>query len=742
MSNNSPIRIISDGLTLCLDSANVKSYLPNNVAVWYDLSSISNNGIFQNDVKYSTTNLGAMVFSGVNSFVQLPSSFLDNYTSGTICSWINLTKRDAATITARQYDGVGTYGVFSVGSYPNSGGSNTIGTPGKLYWHGKNGVNTAESTGIINTNSNYFVCVAFNGSQAVFYIDGKYDSSVSGDYSAGNSSGILNPNYTQIGCWNNNSIVSNPTSGSIYSLYVYNRVLNADEILQNYDSLRSRFINNLISTPVIITPTPTLTPTLTPTRTATPTPTATPTLTATRTLTPTPTATPVPITGQQVFTSATGEFTWTVPNFVYYISVLCIGGGAGGGSGDNGTLHDGGGGGGGALAYANTISVTPGELLRIRVAAGGAGGSTGLPGADGGDSYIIRDSNNQYIARATGGDGGAGGAQNNAGCPNANLSMGNFSNWQGYTGNYQNPASAVGIVPGRHTVITAQGNDPFSCGGLQMISVYGGSGFVGSKFIDMYRPECIPIPRNSNSPWSEDILYFISTIDNYNIHTDPYLDINTNLIKLIDVLEETRKNNKSVTFNFISSWFVYGKTSDLPAKETSVCNPTGFYSITKHAAEKLLISYCETFNMNYRILRLTNIIGNGDRKVSKKKNALQYMINCLKKNEPIQLYDGGSPIRDYMDVEDACTAIKCCLSNSPVNQIINISNSDPNSIGDLIYYAKKKLNSRSEITSIPPTNFHKVVQIENMYLDNTKLLSYGYIPKTTAFQAVDKLLEI
>ena len=60
-------------------------------------------------------------------------------------------------------------------------------------------------------------------------------------------------------------------------------------------------------------------------------------------------------------------------------------------------------------------------------------------------------------------------AQNNAGCPNANFSMGNFSNWQGYTGNYQNPASAVGIVPGRHTVITAQGNDPFSCGGLQMI---------------------------------------------------------------------------------------------------------------------------------------------------------------------------------------------------------------------------------------------------------------------------------
>lgn len=60
-------------------------------------------------------------------------------------------------------------------------------------------------------------------------------------------------------------------------------------------------------------------------------------------------------------------------------------------------------------------------------------------------------------------------AQNNAGCPNANFSMGNFTNWQGYTGNYANPAAAVGIVNGRHTIITTQGIDPNTCGGLPMI---------------------------------------------------------------------------------------------------------------------------------------------------------------------------------------------------------------------------------------------------------------------------------
>ena len=60
-------------------------------------------------------------------------------------------------------------------------------------------------------------------------------------------------------------------------------------------------------------------------------------------------------------------------------------------------------------------------------------------------------------------------AQNNAGCPNANLSMGNFTNWQGYTGNYANPAATMGIVAGRHTIMTGAGTDPFSCGGLPLV---------------------------------------------------------------------------------------------------------------------------------------------------------------------------------------------------------------------------------------------------------------------------------
>lgn len=276
----------------------------------------------------------------------------------------------------------------------------------------------------------------------------------------------------------------------------------------------------------------------------------------------------------------------------------------------------------------------------------------------------------------------------------------------------------------------------------KLISIFGSSGFIGSKFCNLYSNQCVSIPKQTNITQTKDILYFISTVDNYNVYDNPYIDIETNLIKLISVLEECKKKSKeNIVFNFVSSWFVYGKIDNPPASETTYCNPTGFYSITKYAAEKMLISYCQTFGMNYRILRLTNIIGKNDKKVSKKKNALQHMIQSLKEHEPISLYDNGSNIRDFMDVEDCCRAIKHCLDHSPLNSIINISNNEPKSIGEIIDYVKRKTNSQSNIIHIPAPDFHKIVQIKDMWLNNKKLLSYGYIPQINVFEAIDHILD-
>lgn len=272
-----------------------------------------------------------------------------------------------------------------------------------------------------------------------------------------------------------------------------------------------------------------------------------------------------------------------------------------------------------------------------------------------------------------------------------------------------------------------------------MISVYGASGFVGSRFCDLYPDSVLVQDRNERKPRTKNILYLISTVDNYNIHTNITLDVETNLKVLCEVLDFCRDSN--IVFNFVSSWFVYGET-DLPAKEEYYCQPTGFYSITKKAAEDLLISFCRTYGVQYRILRLCNVLGVNDRKASNKKNALVHMINLLKQNEDVYLYDEGTPIRDVMHIDDVCKAIKLICDQGNINEIYNVGSGQPTCIGDIIQKAKDYLGSESIIKSKDAPEFHKIVQTKDFWFDTTKLQKLGFSQTISTEESIKKLCTI
>lgn len=268
-----------------------------------------------------------------------------------------------------------------------------------------------------------------------------------------------------------------------------------------------------------------------------------------------------------------------------------------------------------------------------------------------------------------------------------------------------------------------------------LINVFGGSGFIGSEFCNKY-PNCIIQDRNDRRPKTNNLLYFISTVDNYNVFENTLLDVETNLKILCEVLEYCKEGN--FTINFISSWFVYGDT-DMPANENSICYPKGFYSITKKAAEDLLISFCKTFKQNYRILRLCNAIGTGDKKASKKKNAIGYMINLLKENEMVSLYDGGTPTRDILHVSDICRAVDLICKKGKVNEIYNIGRGKSTEIGYIVKKAKQLLNSKSEIKYINATEFHKIVQVQNFAMNTFKIKELGFVPNLSIDEIINEL---
>ena len=283
-----------------------------------------------------------------------------------------------------------------------------------------------------------------------------------------------------------------------------------------------------------------------------------------------------------------------------------------------------------------------------------------------------------------------------------------------------------------------------------MLSIFGGRGFVGRRFSELFSQNAISIePREKRTPNSNEIVYFISTTDNYNVLTDPFIDINANLTILIEVLSECKKKyeeeykpyGKSFIINFISSFFVYGDNPKLPVTEKSVCLPKGFYSITKRCAEELLISYCKTFGLNYRILRLCNIYGPGD-EFSSKKNALQFIFDNLINNREVKLYNDGNFYRDFLHVKDTARAIKLCVEKGPLDEIINIGSGNKYRFSNIIELAKNYLGSKSQIVSIDPPKFHDIVGIKNFYMDTSKLKALGFKPEYDIESGIKELLDV
>lgn len=276
------------------------------------------------------------------------------------------------------------------------------------------------------------------------------------------------------------------------------------------------------------------------------------------------------------------------------------------------------------------------------------------------------------------------------------------------------------------------------------LSVMGSTGFIGSRYCAMYPEQAYPEPSRMVQPLCKNVLYLRSTVDNYGpMRGDLRTDIEVNLLHLATVLDHVGHMRARGTFTFVSSWFVWGTGAGsqpwCPAHETDPCDPNGWYAITKLAAEKLVRSYCQTFDIPYRILRLSNVIGN-DPRAGKQKAALVHMLGKVVRSEEIEVYEGDG-YRDVLYVEDTCRAIRLVTEKGSPNTVYNVGRGESHRMVDLIEYAIKRVGSRSVIKRVPVPAFHRIVQTESFHLDTNRLQRLGFTPQMTIWESVDRVLE-
>jgi hypothetical protein len=216
-------QISLDGLVLCLDAANPKSY-PGSGTTWTDLSGNGNNGTLVNGVGYNSGNGGSLSFDGVNDYATVSNNITPGTGDFAVSVWVYKTE----TVTNRYvWDFGSNGGTLSSGTSITQGFryyNPTIGTGGSLYTAGP----------VHNINTWYNIVISRISGTTYFYSNGSLITSGADAGNIGSWGTTLN-----IGRYGGGGLVH---QGNLSSLLVYKgKGLTPQEIQQNYNALKSRY---------------------------------------------------------------------------------------------------------------------------------------------------------------------------------------------------------------------------------------------------------------------------------------------------------------------------------------------------------------------------------------------------------------------------------------------------------------------------------------------------------------------
>lgn len=228
---NGGVSLVKDGLILYGDVANPRSFVSGST-IWFDISRSTNssNGTLINSPTYNSSNGGSIIFDGANNYVDFGNKTTYNLIDISISSWVYPTGANSFNPLITRYGQTLNYNGWSM-SYSS--------TSSKFSFGGRETISSYINTDTINTfsqNKWYNVVGTKSANTWSIYVNGVFENLVTGG--TGNISFSSNTMYVSA----DKGIAYNfYGSNKISEILIYNRTLSSSEILQNFDTIKSRF---------------------------------------------------------------------------------------------------------------------------------------------------------------------------------------------------------------------------------------------------------------------------------------------------------------------------------------------------------------------------------------------------------------------------------------------------------------------------------------------------------------------
>lgn len=109
------------------------------------------------------------------------------------------------------------------------------------------------------------------------------------------------------------------------------------------------------------------------------------------------------------------------------------------------------------------------------------------------------------------------------------------------------------------------------------------------------------------------------------------------------------------------------------ADSDSALVPYNIYGATKAAASMLAIGYANAYGLSLHIVRMANLYGPGQ----DESKFIPLVIGKLLRGETVELHGGGTVLRDWLYVDDACSAlIRLGLGRQQSEMVFNLPGSE------------------------------------------------------------------
>ncbi|MFA5829712.1 MAG: dTDP-glucose 4,6-dehydratase [Candidatus Gracilibacteria bacterium] len=151
---------------------------------------------------------------------------------------------------------------------------------------------------------------------------------------------------------------------------------------------------------------------------------------------------------------------------------------------------------------------------------------------------------------------------------------------------------------------------------------------------------------------------------------DPHIFVQTNILGTHNLLLASREN-KVQRYHQISTDEVYGDlgtgSKDYFTEKTPI-NPNCPYAASKAAADLLVQSYFETYKMPITISRCSNNYG----PYQFPEKLIPFFFRLASQDKPLPVYGDGLNVRDWLYVEDHCSAIDLIVQSKNYGEVYNI----------------------------------------------------------------------